>query len=153
MGASDLDNRESEFDLKGESEFVIFRPNHQLMSRPERREQDGKLQRIFFYQRVTDNKIFAFTEAEAARLRRSSHNVILRQLGVSDGRTYAQFINNCGLKAGEKVSKKKAEEILKGAFDAELKAATGKFANPLDQNVHFDNSFPLNQRDSFVPPA
>lgn len=153
MPADDLDSRDSDFNLNKSSEYVVFRPNHQLMARPQLREVDGRPQRYFFYKRVTDDRVLCFTEAEAAMQMKGSHKFILRQIGCSDGSAYHKFINTCGVKAGDRITLEKAQEILKGAMDAEIQAANGNFDDPMPNNVHFDGSFPMAQRRGFVPPA
>lgn len=45
-----------------------------------------------------------------------------------------------------------ARRILQEAFDAELAAARGNLERPRYQNVHFDASFPVEQRSGFIPP-
>lgn len=149
MAPGDIGDRESDFDLKKSSGYVIFQPVHQLMGKPDPRQQDLKPQRIFFYKRLTDDKILTFTEAEIARIvysnPPSSHAFILRQIGVSDGSTYAKFIQNCGVKTGERVTLEKAQEILDGALEAEIAAATGNFAQPDPQNVFYDDSIRRHQ--------
>lgn len=151
--AIELDERASDFELKKRTEFVIFQPNHGLMGRPRLREQDLQPQRIFFYERLNEpGRIFPLTEQEAAMMLKSSHAPILKQIGCSDGKTYSEFINNCGVQSGERIPLEQAQKILKDAWDAELEAARGHFANPFPQNVHFDGSFPVEQRPSFIPP-
>jgi hypothetical protein len=149
---SDIGARESDFDLTPESEQVVFRPNHALMARPRLREKDMLPQRIFFYTRLSDNKLMVYTEQEAALMMKSSHAPILKQIGCSDGKKYTQFIRECGVKPGEIIPKSRAQEILDGALNAEVEAAKGNFSRPQDQNVHFDDSFPIDQRATFVPP-
>lgn len=149
---SDLDQRESDFNIPNASEEVIFQPRHQFMASRKLREQDLRPQRLFFYKRITDNEIICWDEQYAALMMKSSHRFILQQLGVSDGSAYRKFIDNCGVKPGERVTKLRAREILEGAYQAELAAASGHYANPDPQNVHYDESFPLAQRSSFVPP-
>jgi len=133
--------------------MVIFQPNNSLMAEPRLRERDLLPQRIFFYERSTDGQILVFTEQEADLIgMKSSHRHILKQIGCSDGRAYTKYLRECGVKVGEMIPKSRAREILKGAFNAELEAARGQFSTPQAQNVHFDGSFPLEQRNSFVPP-
>lgn len=150
---NNLDGRESEFEIAKESDMVTFVASHPMMAKTQLRQQDLQPQRYFFYKRITDNEILVFTEAEAANMEKSSHGKIIQQIGCSDGTTYQKFIKDSGLRNGQRIPKKQAQEILKGALDAEMKAATGNFAKPIDQNVMFDNSFPLSQRSSFRPPA
>ena len=103
-------------------------------------------QKTFFYQR-NNGDVFACYEAEAAL-----YGKFHKQLGVSNGQAYFDFIKNSGIKKGQRISVEKAQEILNGAFQAELAVAAGKFQRPKEHNVHFDNSFPEEQRASFVPP-
>lgn len=156
MPGDDLNDRESDFILKT-SEFVAFQPNHALMARPKLKEFDMTPQRVFFLKRMDNDdpetNINVYTEQEAAMLLKSSHRFMLRIVGCSDGSTYAQFIRSKGYKAGQRIPKQEAEQVLRDAWSAELEAARGNIAQPEDQNVHFDNSFPLNQRKGFVPPA
>lgn len=150
----DLDERESDFRLNKDTRFVIFRPNDPLMAKPELRQIDRQPQRIFFYKNLQTDEIFQYTEAEAARMMTSSWAVILRQIGVSDGTAYRNSIKNCGVKVGERIPLERAQQILRDAFNAELEAAKGHYAEPEPQNVHFDNSFKTEaQRRAFTPPA
>lgn len=152
----DLDGRRSkeDFYVATDTEMVVFQPQHPLMAKPGRREQDGKLQRFFYYRRVTDDQVMCYTEAEAAFITQpgSSHRTILRQIGVSDGAAYMQSLRTCGVKPGDMIPIKKAREILANARAADIEAARGHFAEPMPQNVHFDSSFPIDQRKGFVPP-
>lgn len=154
---SDLDARRGpeDFFLAKNNEMVTFIPNHRFMGRPDQRQQDGKQQRFFFYRRLTDDRTLCFTEAEAATItsKGSTHRVILRMIGCSNGAAYAQSIRACGIKSGARIPLKQAQDILAKAYDAELESARGNFDHPLAQNVIFDKSFPMKQRDSFVPPA
>jgi len=147
-----IGDRESDFTLTGGGGTVRFQPNHSLMARPRRRELDNQLQRTFFYTRLSDNRMLHFTEQEAAMMMKSSHAMILKQIGCSDGSAYAKYIRECGVKPGQEISREKAQEILKGALEAEIASAKGNFANPQSQHVHFDSSFPLDQRPGFQPP-
>lgn len=135
-----IGDRDSDFNLVTDTSEVIFQPSHPLMARPELREVDQRRQRIFFYKRLTDDKILTFTEAEAGRMMQSTHAPILRQLGVSDGTTYMNYLHTCGVKAGQRVSGVRAREILQAAWDAEMAAAMGHYADPMPNNVHFDAS-------------
>jgi hypothetical protein len=150
---NEIGERESDFTLKGDSDMVAFAPNHALMARPGRREIDMKPQRIFFYKRLDTDETFAWTEAEAALMLKSNVKVLLRQIGCSNGAAYSNAIRSAGLKPGQIVKKSEAVKILKKAWDAELEAARGHYDDPKDNNVHFDDSFPIQQRGSFVPPA
>lgn len=156
-GNDDLNDRQSDFDIPSmgrEVQYVIFRPNDPLMARPELRQVDKRPQRVFFYKNLQTDEIMQYTEAEAARMMTSSWRPILRQIGVGDGETYRNAIRNCGVKVGERITLERAQKILKDAFDAELAAATGKYADPEPQNVHFDDSFKTEaQRRAFTPPA
>lgn len=149
----DIESRDSDFTLKGESNSVRFQPNHALMARPKPRERDLQPQRYFFYHRMTDDQMLCFTEAEAAMMMKSTHKFMLRYLGCSNGQAYAKSIRECGVKPGEVILKTKAQEILNAAFAAELEAAKGHYDQPEAQNVHFDAGFKMEQRNSFVPPA
>lgn len=102
--------------------------------------------KTFFYEKP-DGEVFACYEHEAA-LFGKFHKL----LGVSDGKTYRDYVRNSGVKRGEMISIEKAREILKGAFEAEFQAAKGKFERPVLDNVHFDSSFPVEQRSTFIPP-
>lgn len=134
-----------------DSEMVVFRPELSYQTAMYR-ERDGQPQRVFFYERLTDNKILQFMEQEAALQMKGSQKLILKQIGCSDGQTYKNFIKNCGLKAGEMVPRSKMREILQGAYNAELEAARGNYAIPMDNNIHFpDNSFPIESRRDFQP--
>lgn len=148
-----IEDRDSDFQIKAATEMVVFQPNNALIAKPRLREQDMKPQRIFFYKRLDDERIFAWTEQEASMMLKSNHAVLLRQIGCSDGNTYSNFIRNCGIKPGARIPRAEALKILEDAFNAEMAAAQGHFVNPDDQNVHFDNSYPLNQRSQFNPPA
>lgn len=137
-----LDGRESDFDLVKDTRMVTFRPQFgaELMGKPKLREQDQKPQRFFFYKRLTDDKEFCYTEAEAALMMQSNHAMILRQLGCSDGTAYWKYIRTCGLKDGQRVPIEKAKEVLRGAYAAERAAAMGNYAEPMAQNIHFDST-------------
>lgn len=161
MTADVLDDRDSDFNLPTagrEIEFVIFRPNHGLIAKPEPRQVDRKPQLIFFYKNLQTDEVLPYTEAEAARMMQSSWRPILRQVGYSDWSVYRSHIKNCGIKAGARIPKAKAQEILTGAMAAELKQAKKNFAkqgyiDPELQNVHFDQSFKTEaQRRAFTPP-
>lgn len=139
--ADGLDGRESDFSLSKKSPYVIFSPNHQLMAKPRPNERNpAKRQRYFFYKRLTDDVVLCYTEAEADFMLKSTHKVILRQIGVSDGSAYSKFIRTCGIKPGEQVLRKRAQEVLDGAYKAELEAARGHYVDPDPQNVHFDDT-------------
>lgn len=148
-----LDDRESDFNLNKSTESVVFRPSHSLMARPRLREQDLKPQLIFFYNNLNTDQVVYYTEQEAALMEKSTYKWILRAIGCSDGRAYGLHIRNCGVKPGELISHEKAREILQGALNAEIEVAKKNgYRRPLDQNVHFDDSFPVEQRPGFVPP-
>lgn len=139
----DLDGRQSDFDLTKSNSMVSFQPNHQLMAKVERNERDPrKLQRFFWYKRVTDDRIICYTEREAAlwRSRGSSVRNILRLIGWSDGRAYSHVIRNCGVRVGQVIRFEQAQKILQDAHDAELKSAEGNIDEPDPQNIHFDDS-------------
>jgi hypothetical protein len=130
-----------DFQLIPSADNVIFSPNHVLMAKPQRNERDPrKLQRFFFYKRLTDDKVFCWTEAEADLMLKSSHKVILRLIGVSNGTAYSKSIQNCGVKIGQVIPVKRAQEILNAAYEAELESARGNFDDPDPQNVHFDDT-------------
>jgi hypothetical protein len=152
MPGDDIENRESDFAIKSDSETVIFQPNHQLMARPALRGVDMRPQWVFFYKRLTDNKILCFSEQDAAMMEKSSHRFFLQRIGASDGRTYQLSVRNCGVKPGTVIPKIQAQKILDDAFQAELKTAEGNFVAPKSQNVHYDESFPIDQRSGFIPP-
>lgn len=138
--SSRLDDRESDFQITKETRYVVFQPNHNLMGKPDLREQDRRPQRMFFYRRLTDDKTLCFTEAEAALMMQGSHAPILRQIGVSDGTTYWKYLRNCGVKSGERITVEKSQEILNAAQAAELEVARGHYDRPMPQNVHFDDT-------------
>ena len=151
-----LDDRESDFKLAQKSEYVIFQPFNQLMAKPNRREQDLMPQWIYFFKHYgyEEPKIVYYDEQQAALMLKSSHKQFLRGIGCSDGSTYLKYIRNCGVKPGQRILLSQAQEILDKALAAELEVAKQNgFKRPEDQNVHFDRSYPLKMRDSFVPPA
>ena len=148
----DIGDRESDFTLKKSSKFVTFQPRHELMAKTKLREVDRKPELIFFYRRMTDDKLLYFSEGEAALMEKSSHRFMLRRLGCGDGAAYAAHIKNSGVKAGERIPIEKAQEILNGALEAELEVAKLNIRVPKAQNVHFDRSFPLEERPLFRPP-
>jgi hypothetical protein len=152
MTNPEMDDRESDFDIKQASGNVIFQPNNALMGKTDLREKDGRPQRIFFYNNLDTGKVMTFTEQEAAMMEKSSYRFILRQIGCSDGTSYKKHIRECGVKPGQVITKQKAQEILDGALAAEIEAARGHFDRPMSQSVHFDASFPLEQRPTFIPP-
>lgn len=156
-GNDDLNDRESDFDIPTAGRpvtHVVFRPNDPLMGRPELRQVDKRPQRVFFYKNLQTDEILQYTEAEAARMMTSSWAPILRQLGVGTGEVYRKFIRECGVKVGERIPIERAQQILRDAFNAELEAAKGNYADPDPQNVHFDDSFKTEaQRRAFTPPA
>lgn len=130
-----------DFYVASNTEMVTFIPNHMLQARPKHSESNpGRMQQFFFYKRLTDEKILCFTEGEADFMMKSSHRVILRQLGVSDGSAYSKYIKECGMRSGQRIPRKKAQEILDGAFNAELEAAKGHYREPDPQNIHFDDT-------------
>lgn len=142
-GDDPLESRRTaeDFQLISTAENVIFSPNHVLMAKPQRNERDPrKLQRFFFYKRLTDDKLLCYTEAEADFMQKSSHKVILRLLGVSDGSAYAKSIRECGVKVGQVIPVKRAQDILNNAWAAELESAKGHFDDPDPQNIHFDDT-------------
>lgn len=153
-----LDERDSDFNLKQNIENVVFLPNHPLMAKTRLREQDQAPQRIFFYLKMNEDKIVYYTEQEAHLMEKSSFRFLLRQVGVSDGSGYRKVILNCGVRTKSLIPREKAQEILNEALQAEIKLAKTNFkktgyTKPMPQNIHFDNSFPLEQRAGFVPPA
>lgn len=150
-----LDDRDSDFELAKPSENVVFQPNHQLMAKTKLRERDLKPQLIYFYRNVGYDpaKIVYYDEGEAAFMEKSSWKFMLKPIGCSDGRAYKEAIRNCGIKPGAMVPRSRAMEVLAQALEAEIASAKKNgYIPPQDQNVHFDNSFPLEQRPSFVPP-
>jgi len=150
--SSDLDDRENDFNLKDGDEFVIFRPNHGLMAKDRLNEKDLTPQKTFFYRHLLKNKTYIWTEQEASLMMKSNQAPYFKQIGCSDGSTYKQYIKNCGIKIGEKVSRQQAEKILKEARTAEEEVAKGNLQRPQDQSVHFGKSYPVEMRSSFVPP-
>lgn len=136
-----LDERENDFKLNNDTRYVTFQPYNQLMKAgQDPREIDMRPQRVFFYRRLTDDVELMFTEAEAARMMESTHAPILRQLGVSDGSTYANYLKNCGVKVGERIPQERAQKILNDAWAAEKAAALGHYAEPMSNSVHFDST-------------
>ena len=111
--------------------------------------------KTFFYERIehknysgyiddpedTSETIVAFSEQEAASLTPEKW----RQVGVSDGRAYAQTILDSGVSKGTKITLQRAREILKKAFDAELEVARGHFERPVVQTYHFMGASPGTQ--------
>ena len=110
-------------------------------------QQIERPKKTFFYEKE-DGEVFACNEQEAALFGRN-----YRLIGVSDGTAYNDFIKNSGIKKNQVIPIQQAREILQGAFEAELAQARGKKERPQLQNVHFDTSFPMQQRATFVPPA
>lgn len=151
----ELDESDSDFKFK-DTEHVKFQPNHALMSRMTPHEQTGKPQKIFFLRNIDlpdGQNVIAFPEKEAAMLlNRSSYKHVYRIFGCSDGSAYRKYIMESGLKPGQIVDKEKAEQILREAMLAEMEAAKGHMEMPIEGNVHFDQSFPMEQRQGFVPP-
>lgn len=155
-----LDDRESDFKINGSGdeppENVIFKPNHQLMARARLREMDMKPQQIYFYRNIGYEPPITviYSEQDAAFMEKSSWKHMLRPIGYSDGSTYNHFIRNCGVKPGAIIPREQAVKILNDALEAEIAVAKKNgYIPPQDQNIHFDKSFPLNQRPTFVPPA
>lgn len=101
--------------------------------------------KTFFYEKPS-GEIFACGEQEAALFGKN-----YRQIGVSDGATFRTYMRKAGFK-GDVLEREKAQLLLKEAFDAELEVARGHFERPKLNNVHFDESYPEEQRASFVPP-
>jgi len=156
-----LADRDSDFKLVGSEnpdapiENVVFRPNHQLMARPRLREKDLQPQQIYFYWNYGSEprRLEMWTEQEAAFMEKSSWAKLIRPIGCSNGQAYTKVIRDCGVKPGSVISKTKATEILNKALEAEIEAAKQHgYIRPQDQNIHFDPSFPVEQRSSFVPP-
>lgn len=113
-----------------------------------------KRQWRFFYERP-DGSIIDCTEQEAASNIKSSQKFRnFRPIGVSDGQATIDYMMNCGYRAGQMVPIKKAQEIMRGAYEAELEAArkNGNTRQPQYNGVIFDSSFPMEQRGGFVPP-
>ncbi len=108
--------------------------------------------KTFFYERQ-NGEIIACNNDEAANLMRSSHKHLIKQVGVSDGTAYSNFLRNSGVKMNQIIPIAQAKELLDGAFKAELEAARGHFERPYYNPVTFDASFPVEQRASFSPPA
>lgn len=114
-----------------------------------------KAVRVWFYQRKDTNgdvfedaPIIACHEQEAAMFGKF-HKLI----GIGDGVIYFNHIRDSGLKKGTFVDKAVAQRVLQEAFDKELEAARGKRGlSPKYTAVHFDNSFPEEQRPGFTPP-
>lgn len=130
-----------DFDIRRSNETVLFMPNHNLMARPLPTERDRrKLQKYFWYKRLTDDKIMCYTEAEAALMEKSSHKNVLRRLGTSDGSAYRKSIQSCGVKSGARIPYSQARKILQDAHEAEYNAAMGHIEVPAAQNVHIDES-------------
>lgn len=100
---------------------------------------------MWFYQRP-DGSVISLTEKEAYWV--GKHFFLL---GCSDGKTYVKYINE-HVKKEEIISKEDAGRIMQEAFDAELAVAKGKYKRPTFNPVHFDDSFPIEQRGTFVPP-
>jgi len=146
-----LDDRESDFEFKN-AEMVIFQPNNSLMAKDRLNERDLTPQKTFFFYHLKRKKKITYTEAEASLMMKSNHAQFLEQLGCSDGSTYRKYIQNCGVKPGDRIPREKAEEILRKAREAEFEAAKGNFQVPKDNSVHFDPSFPVEQRAGFTPP-
>lgn len=156
-----LDDRESDFKLiRGQNpdepvENVIFRPNHQWMAKPKLRERDMQPMQIYFYRNINFDPpvTVVYDEQEAAFMEKSSWKHILRPIGRSNGSAYTKVIRECGVKPGSIIPREQAIKILKDAFEAEVaQAKKNGYVPPQDQNVHFDKSFPLEQRPSYVPP-
>lgn len=102
-------------------------------------------QKTFFYEKP-DGNIIACHETEAALFGKN-----YRMIGVSDGRAFREVLRQAGFK-GDVLPADKAKEILAAAFAAELNVARGNFVKPKRRNVHFDESYPEEQRVAFVPP-
>lgn len=154
--SADLDERDSDFDLK-EGDMVIFQPNHGLMAKTGKDERTLTPLLTYFYQHMASNRIMTYTEKEASLMLKSNHAPYLRILGCSDGSAYRSFIQNCGYKPGDRLPKKEAEKILQDAREAEMEFAkenlkAGRCRVPRDQSVHFDESYPVELRPQFVPP-
>lgn len=87
--------------------------------------------RTFFYQRRNDDgevfgEVFACNPREADLLSRNIHKGHYIQLGVGDGKAFVAYIRNCGVRDGQRIPVPRADEILKGAWEAEFEAAKGK---------------------------
>jgi hypothetical protein len=102
--------------------------------------------KVFFYERLTPqgpsgfiampgdkSDIIAVSENEAA----SMSTAKWRQVGVGDGKKYAESIMNCGVGRGQRIPLEQARKILKAAFNAELEASRGKYERPVLQTYHF----------------
>lgn len=154
MSDTNLDDRESDFNIAQSSEKVVFRPNHAFWrTRP--RERDLKPQLIYFYRNIGYEPpvVVIYNEQEAAFMEKSSWRYMLKPIGCSDGAAYQKVIRNCGIKPGAVIPREQATDILNDALAAEIAVAKQNgYTSPQDQNVHFDNSFPVDQRPTFVPP-
>lgn len=118
-----------------------------------------KPRKTFFYQRkdadgdvFEDAPIFACYEQEAGL-----YGKFHKMIGVSDGTAYYNSLKTSGVKPGQVITVQKAREILKTAFDAELKAARGHKERPVYKNIIFDDSIMRHKNgrsimESFNPP-
>ncbi len=112
--------------------------------------------KTFFFEKP-NGKIFACEEQEAANAKYMSK---LRFVGWSDGTTYIKTIRAANLKPGQVIPKEKAEELLRSAFDAELKRAKQNLAKakksgtsiPRPRRIEwsFDGSVPLDERNNIT---
>jgi hypothetical protein len=128
-----------DFELKPSTGFVKFQPNNPLMAKSEP---------VFFYEKA--GKTLALVEREAAFLESSSHKHLIKQIGVSDGKTYRKTLLNSGVKAGEIISVERANEIMKKAFEAELEKARGHFRRPIGNHFYGDAGISEDQKISIM---
>src|SRR3990167_10470826 len=78
-----------------------------------------KTKLTFFYEK-DDETVFAAEEQEAAT---GNYNKKFRMVGWSDGSQYQKKITEAKLLRGQLIAKEQAENLLREAFDAELKLA------------------------------
>lgn len=86
--------------------------------------EDSDIDSLTFDMETKQDKyaVFACYEQEAA-LKFKSPFSHYRVVAVGDGRTYAKFIADSGIKRGTMVEPSKMREILNGAFQAEFEVA------------------------------
>lgn len=145
----DLSNRDSDFELKS-GDMVRFEPRNPLMAKRGVIESSLRPQMVFFYKRIDTEEILTLTEQEASLMLQSSHRILLRQIGCSNGTTYQKYLDNCGLKRGDLIPKERAEQICKEAWNAEFEAAKGHYMNPEPNNKHFDGGIPVHKRANLI---
>lgn len=112
--------------------------------------------KTFFFEKKND-EVFACEEQEAAI---GKYRSKFKFVGWSDGTTYIKTIQAAHYKPGQVIPKKEAEDLLRLAFDKELKVAKRNLKSAITNNTpvprprrvewHFDGSVPEEDRSNIA---